>query len=401
MDDEESIGRRIAHYRVQRGMTQTALAQAAAVSLSLLRKVETGTRDATPVLIAAVAKPLSVDVTTLNGQPYDVDGPRRDQIHDRVPALRQALNYWDLPPDLEIPPRSPEMLLADAIEVTRLRQKDRNIQALSRVPGLLLETTAALHATDQSTERETLCDALATLLHPTMSIMHATGYNDLATIVADRIFWVAGQWGNPLIGGLAAYERTSSMLRHGGYDIGLRLIDHARAALDEQGADPSALRMKGSLHLRSAILAARAGNSDIAGAHIAEARAITGHLPQNTDHLWRNLAFGPTNTGFHDVAVLIELGDGPRALQVAETLEIPQGFAPTRTARHHVDLARAYLWQNRNDHALTSLVRARELAPQQTRHHPTTREVLRMLVRAHRRANEPLARFSAWMGHPG
>jgi hypothetical protein len=51
--------------------------------------------------------------------------------------------------------------------------------------------------------------------------------------------------------------------------------------------------------------------------------------------------------------------------------------------------------------ALASLQRARELAPQQTRHHPTTREVVRMLVRAHRHANKPLARFNAWIGAGG
>ena len=63
-----------------------------------------------------------------------------------------------------------------------------------------------------------------------------------------------------------------------------------------------------------------------------------------------------------------------------------------------MDLSRAYLWQGRPEESLACLRRARELAPQQTRHHPTAREVLRMLVRAHRWANEPLARFSAWMG---
>jgi hypothetical protein len=63
-----------------------------------------------------------------------------------------------------------------------------------------------------------------------------------------------------------------------------------------------------------------------------------------------------------------------------------------------MDLARAYLWQNRNEQALASLQQARKVAPQQTRHHPTTREVLRMLTRAHRHANEPLVRFNAWVG---
>ncbi len=273
------------------------------------------------------------------------------------------------------------------------------MQALLRVPALLMETTAAIHTTSATAELEQLFDAVATMLHPTMSIMHATGYDDLATIVADRIAWTAAQWGDPLAVGLAAHTRTSSMLRHGTYDVGLRLIDDARLVLDpEAKKDDAALRMIGSLHLRSAVLSASAGNAAGATAHITEAQDIAKHLRTDTDHLWRNLAFGPTNTGFHNVAVAIEFGDGPRALALADELRIPDGFPPTRTGHHFMDIARAYLWQGRHEQALASLHRARELAPQQTRHHPATREVLRMLVRAHRHTNKPLARFSAWIG---
>lgn len=402
MNDDEAIGRRIAHFRKARGMTQVALAQQASISLSLLRKVEQESREATPVLIAAVAKPLAVDVTTLTGQPYDLNGPHRDAIHELIPPVRRVLNYWDVPPDVETPPRPAAEILADARAVAHLRQADRNVQALAQVPALLMEMTAAIHATTATVEKERLFDAVTTVLHPTMSILHATGYDDLATIVADRIAWTAAQWGSPLAVGLAAHTRTSSMLRHGTYDVGLRLIDSARTALDaEPTRDAATLRMIGSLHLRSADLAARAGSAAGASAHIAEARGIAEHLRVETDHLWRNLAFGPTNTGFHDVATAIELGDGPRALTLARDLRIPDGFPPTRTGHHFMDIARAYLWQGRHDQALASLQRARELAPQQTRHHPTTREVLRMLVRAHRHANKPLARFNAWIGAGG
>lgn len=397
MDDEDSIGRRIAFYRKQRGLTQLTLAQKAAVSLSLLRKIEQGSRDATPVLVAAVAKPLGVDVTVLNGQPYDREGPQRDRIHELIPAVRSMLNYWDLPPELETAPRPAEQLMADAVTIARLRQADRNVQALTLIPAVLLEITAALHATDAPSERARLFDAATTVLHPTLSIVHATGYDDLATITADRISWIGDRWGNPLVTALAAHTRTSSMLRYGTYDVGLRLTERARAALKPDLANDAALRMTGSLHLRSTILAARSGDASLAAEHIAEASGIARRLPQDTDHLWRNLAFGPTNTSFHDVAGAIELGDGPRALTLAEGLHIPAGFAPTRAAHHFMDLARAYLWQARYDASLACLRRARDLAPQQTRHHPTTREVTRMLVRAHRHANEPLARFSAWM----
>ncbi|MFC8796944.1 helix-turn-helix domain-containing protein [Promicromonospora sp. NPDC057138] len=397
MEDEDSIGRRIAFYRKQRGLTQIALAQKASVSVSLLRKIEQGARDATPVLVAAVAKPLGVDVTVLNGQPYDREGPGRDRIHELIPAVRAMLNYWDLPPDLETPTRPADQLIIEAVAIAHLRQADRNVEALSRIPAVLLEITAALYATDVPSEQETLHDAAATVLHPALSILHATGYDDLATITAARITWVGDRWGSPLVAALAVHTRTSSMLRYGTYDVGLRLTERARADLATEGTDADALRMTGSLHLRSAILAARAGDADLAAQHITEARAITDRLPQDTDHLWRNLAFGPTNTGFHDVATAIELGDGPRALTLAEGLDVPATFARTRTAHHFMDLARAYLWQGRYDASLACLQRSRELAPQQTRHHPTTREVTRMLVRAHRHTNEPLARFTAWM----
>src|SRR5215471_9362489 len=97
-EDTISIGHRIADARKARGLTQQLLADRAAVSLSLLRKVEQGSRDATPALVATVAKALGVDVSSLTGQPYDQHGRHRDRIHALMPDLRRALMYWDLPP---------------------------------------------------------------------------------------------------------------------------------------------------------------------------------------------------------------------------------------------------------------------------------------------------------------
>lgn len=69
-----SVGDRVADARKERGLSQQQLADRANVSVSLLRKVEQGSRDATPALVAAVGKALSIDVTTLTGQPYDQGG---------------------------------------------------------------------------------------------------------------------------------------------------------------------------------------------------------------------------------------------------------------------------------------------------------------------------------------
>ena len=151
MDDERerSIGQRIADARKARGLTQDALAQRAVVSVSLLRKVEQGSRDATPAITAAVAKALGVDVTSLTGQPYDQYGRRRDRIHALIPALRRALTYWDLAPELPAPPRSWSDLKADAEAVTRMRQAAQHAALAEKLPALLMETTAAAHASNE------------------------------------------------------------------------------------------------------------------------------------------------------------------------------------------------------------------------------------------------------------
>ncbi|GAA1874019.1 hypothetical protein [Myceligenerans crystallogenes] len=103
----------------------------------------------------------------------------------------------------------------------------------------------------------------------------------------------------------------------------------------------------------------------------------------------------------HAVAAAVEAADGPSALTLAAETHVPAEVTrrmPIRTAHHHMDLARAQLWENQHAESLSSLIRAKELAPQQTRHHPTAHEVTRMLVRTHRRADLPLARFSNWIG---
>ena len=97
-------------------------------------------------------------------------------------------------------------------------------------------------------------------------------------------------------------------------------------------------------------------------------------------------------------AIACPIGAG---FAIADKTHLPDHMLtrlPTRVAHHNTDLARAYFWQGKHDKSLQSLELARKAAPQQTRHHPAVREVTNLLVRAHRRSNEPLARFRAWLG---
>jgi hypothetical protein len=315
-----------------------------------------------------------------------------------MPQLRQALTYWDLPPQLSSPPRPWEQLVAEAKAVARMRQAAQHVALAQRLPSLLMETTAAAHATT-GPHKERHFELLSVLLFAAHSVTYKTGYGDLSAVVEDRLNWSAERSGDPLMGALAAWARTTSMLHAGAYDIGLRLLDRVQAEISSGSrVSEDALRVCGPLHLRATILAARSGNPSVAAAHLAEARQIADHLGDDSDGDWHQLSFGPTNVLIHDVAAAVELGDGARALTTAQTLRLPADLPKIRAAHHFIDLARAQLWHNQHDEALQSLHEGRRLAPQQTRHHPTTREVLRMLIRNHRRTNEPLARFVGWIG---
>lgn len=85
-DEDLGTGERIAETRKLRRMSQEDLAARIDFSLSMVRKVEQGKRDATPAFTAAAAKALNIDVTTLTGQPYDQHGRGRDRIHAAMPA---------------------------------------------------------------------------------------------------------------------------------------------------------------------------------------------------------------------------------------------------------------------------------------------------------------------------
>lgn len=401
MDESAAgIGARIADARKARGLTQQALATRVPVSLSLLRKVEQGSRDATPALVAAVAKVLGVSVSTLTGQPYDQHGRHRDRIHQQIPALRHALTYWDLPPELETAPRPWAEMIDNAKTVSRLRRAADHIALTQLLPGLLMEATASVHAAT-GRERERYYELLTVLLFAAHSVTYKTGYEDLSAVVEDRISWAAAHSGDPLMAGLAAWARTTSMLNAGAYDIGQRLLDRVQDEIRPPTPDTAeaALRIRGPLHLRSAILAARAGQADAARSHLTDARSITDHL-HGVDHDggWYQLSFGPSNVGIHEVAAEVELGDGRAAVARAANLRLSTELPRIRLGHHYVDLSRAQLWAGDRDGALRSLDTARRLAPQQTRHLPTTREVVRILVRAHRRSNETLTRFVGWLG---
>src|SRR6266567_2116603 len=98
MREDEHIGARIATERKLAGLTQRLLADRAHVSLSLLRKVEQGSKPASPALVSSVARALRVDRVNLTGQPYRTGNRREDAVHGLVPDIRREVVAYRLAP---------------------------------------------------------------------------------------------------------------------------------------------------------------------------------------------------------------------------------------------------------------------------------------------------------------
>ena len=390
-DTTATEGGRIAQTRKLRHLTQTGLAQAAGVSASHLSHIEQGHRQASPTVLAAIARALSVPLADLTGQPY-LQELRRDHLDGLIQPLREALDIYDLGADPDVAPRSAQALEKHADMLCRLIRASDLRTVSAELPPAIVETTTAAHATDERRTWQTL----ASLYRSAYDVSSKLGFHDLASIALDRSGWAAERASDAHLAAVRQYSRALTYLRAGDYRTGMRIAEIARTTAEQ--ADEGAARdaVTGQVHLATAVLAARAQDRDTVTAEIAAAdrlAASTGEIPQE---LW--LSFGPTNVAVHHVSVLIDQTRYAEAITLAQEIHAPADWPASRAAHHHAEVARAQLWMGTADAAFRRLLRARHLAPQQTRLSPVVRETIVGVVRASRIGTDAVASYAKWVG---
>jgi transcriptional regulator with XRE-family HTH domain len=395
--DASTIGQRIAHARKLRGLTQAELASRIPCSKSLIAQVERGHKPASPALIAAAAKALNVDLTELTGQPYRGRDARTDRIHEAIPEIRQVLAYWDIEPELEVPPRPLAEIAADIVQVSALRMEASYVRLGSMLPGLIKELTVHVHQLTGS-ERERAFRLLSEVYTAVDSMAYKLGYMDLFALAVERMAWAANLADDPLLRPVSAMRRSSVFLATGGWDGGMTLLARAGREMEGNVADDASLSVYGTVHLRSAILAARANRPTAAWDSIDQATEVAQRIGRDTKDY--GLLFGPTNTAIHGVAVAVELGDADEAIRRGRELNLPEDLPRERSSHHYIDLSRAWMWQGQPDNALACVIRAERLAPQRTLYHPMARQTVSQLLDKQRRLSEPLRRVATRMGLP-
>ncbi|MEU9333863.1 helix-turn-helix transcriptional regulator [Streptomyces sp. NPDC048290] len=395
---DDHIGARIADYRKLRQLTQTGLAQRAFVSRGTIAKIEAGLTPATPAIVAAVARVLEVDVAVLNGQPY-VSEMQQDKLDRMITPLSDALDLYDLGPDLEVSPR-PVAVIADDVRKLCASACATEYQGVgSKLPGLIGELTTAVSLLPDGRERREAASSLSWAYWVAYEFAYRLGYQQLATIALERMGWMAEQAQDPLLLALRLGKRSSMLLRRGNNQLALKVLERGHRLIDQYGKPDSveALALSGTLHLAGAIAAAQAKNGDAVSGQLELARRAAQQIGRDVPRVYWT-SFGGTNVTHFDVATAVELGNFGAAMKSARKLHFPSDHPRMRIGRYHIEMARAYSQMGKPESAEKALNIAREVAPQQARYHPLMRETIAVLVRRQRRAPQGLASLAAWVG---
>ena len=159
-----------------------------------------------------------------------------------------------------------------------------------------------------------------------------------------------------------------ALLSTGRFAAGVELVRPRRtsAAASQPRTDDALLSVYGTLFLTGTVAASRADDRASATTFLREADESASRLGRDANEMWT--AFGPTNVAIHRMTTAMELGDVQVAVDLAPRIDT-SALPTERRVRHAIETARAYTARNRRDDALTVLLDAEQLAPEQIRHH--------------------------------
>ncbi|MBM9505849.1 helix-turn-helix domain-containing protein [Actinacidiphila acididurans] len=381
MESTPAAGENIAVLRKARGMGQAKLAREAGISLSLLSKIEVGTRAATPPVVADIARALHVTTARIYGQPFMGPSEQADLLNE----LRSAVRRHTLPREDQ---PTPTALAEELNRAAALRADTRYLELLRLLPSLLGRVTASALASGGDA---TAWGYVADVYSCAYAVAHRLGQPDLADMIVSRQFWAAQQTWNPQAEAAAAWNEAGTYQSAGQYEDGLAIVERAIGryeAARSNGVDR--VVHLGSLHLRGVVLASRNKDKQATAEHLRRAHELASQL--DSDMLRHNLTFGAGNTALYELAARVELGQPDKATEMSAPLVTtpPPGLKPNRVGRLYIDVARARLATKDLPGAEEALKRAFAVAPQLSEIHPMSREVLRVLFVLHQRSKPEL-----------
>lgn len=378
----ESVGTRVRRARKRVGITQIELARRVSRAQSWVSGIE---NDSIPLdsiaLINTVARALRMHPNELTARPYRGDIPSEDRGHSAIPEIRRHLERYDLDPEWDGEVRALPDLRAATERARWLRREARYADLADELPALLSELQAATHLYAEP-DRSAAFKLLGLTYLAADSVVYNLGYADLSLITTNRVRWAGERAGDPYHDAVFTYLRIRSLWASTSWDDALAVLDTACASIEDEytAGQAEALAVWGGLQLRAAITAARKNDPDEAWSrHQLATEAVTRLGPRQRTNYY-DLSTNQANVDIHGVAVAVELGDGPQAVQRGETVRLPKDMQAGRAGHHHLDHARGLLWCGKREAALAELERAEKIAPMLVRNHPMAQQAVRTLL---------------------
>lgn len=384
MQQGETVGERIAHWRKTRGLTQYQLAARANVSRSMIAQVETGKASASTVWVGSIANALRIDASRLYGTTQEPE-----QVSDVLPVLRRTLATTDpLDPDNEPVPIDELRRLTTKVARWRIDARYRRIDArYRRIADVLPDLVDALLIAGDHSGQPAYA-MLTDAYRAANTIAHKLGYTDLSLTATERMEWAATRSGDPLLLATTHYVKAASLARIGASRHALRLLTGSMADIEPLvDEDVTAAAVYSILHMRAGTIAAATGDADTARGHLAAAEHLAPHIG---DRVIYGSPVGPANVRLYQLCAEVDLGEPGRAVAIAEGTRLPRGMAAERQAYFWVDAARAHLLSGDPDSAIGALMESRLAAPEHFRSSPVVKNTVRTTAQQQRRASDSL-----------
>jgi hypothetical protein len=206
---------------------------------------------------------------------------------------------------------------------------------------------------------------------------------DLAWLAAERGFVLAEETGDNLLMSEAARRVATGLMEMKHYDEALELMRACIDRLEPERGDgsPEYLSVYGMLFLRGADVAGRAVRPSVARDLLDEAHSVARQLGYDGNE--RFTTFGPTNVLLHHIPVLLDLGDGARAVTAARRVTPDDLSLVTkeRRAAYYLNVARGHSLTGHPHDALDALLTAESLFPDEIRCRPYAINILDGLQR--------------------
>jgi transcriptional regulator with XRE-family HTH domain len=373
-----TIGERIRELR-DGWMTQSDLAAAADVSLSLIRKLEQGQRHTASIgSLHRIARALDVDLTALLNKPASMPSGDRNS---GVVAIRDALTSVDAMLG-EVTGEGQPLSLAEAGRVVTYAWGSYWGGRLEVLGTLLPTGLAQLRATAQavpSAQQPRAYELLAQLYTVTRCTSSRLGQPDLAWLAIRNAVDAVGRGDDPLLYAMVRSAVSHQLLSQGRYDESLSVAMRAADAIEPtRDAAPSHLSAYGHLQL----MAASAAGRDMRAEQAVDLLNSSMEYARRTgvDRNDYETSFGVSQVTMQTVDVHVVTENYVAALDAAERLPRDNRLPVVLRARNLYDQALAHTRLGNDQRALDAVLAAEHLAPDLMRYHALPRQVVAELM---------------------